>query len=213
MDGDQIEFGQFPFHQPGTLAGHKFMGSAVETIAPNPIPLIQFIGQRIDMGPLGYGLVKGGIEHRHLRYRREQFSGNRDPVQIGGVVQWRQRTVCPYGFNHLVGDDRRLLKIFPAMNDAMADNGNLISGTHHPFMLIAEDLAHLVHAALVIGDPGLFFDVVLSVRVRVHLTANGAQFFADAFHQPRGQNPLISDVEQLELYRRASRIDNQHFHL
>ena len=50
----------------------------------------------------GNGLVKGGIEHRHLRYGREQLHRHLNAIQIGGVMQWCQGNIVLDRLDHQI---------------------------------------------------------------------------------------------------------------
>ena len=64
-------------------------------------------GRRRCRRDLGHRLVEGGVEDRDLRQVGEQPAGHRDALEVGRVVQRRERDELLDGRDHVVVDQRR----------------------------------------------------------------------------------------------------------
>ena len=120
MQGDQVCCLQGPAQVPGRLPGHIGVGSAVKTVAANSVFFIQFIGQGVVKGTGRKGLVKHGVEDRHLGDPGKRLPQHLDAEQIGRVVEGGQWDEFPNGRDDFPGDQGRLLEPFTSMNHAVA---------------------------------------------------------------------------------------------
>ena len=108
--------------------------------------------------------MKGGIEHRYLRQIGKQCQRGVDALQVGGIVQRRQRRGRTNRCHRQRIDAAGGGKVFAAMHHAMADAGQLRAG----------DCLHqgqqLLQRSKVVGAgqrDALFLAVLLPVQCRL----------------------------------------------
>ena len=121
MQGDQVYFLQGPSQVPGRFLGHKEVGGAVKAIAADLMIFIEFIRKGIVIGVGRQGLVKHGVEDRHLGHLGKRFPQDFDPQQIGRVVERGQRNKPPDGLNYFFSNSGRFLEKLPPMNHPVPD--------------------------------------------------------------------------------------------
>ena len=66
------------------------MTRAMESIPSNALILVHGIGQAVQIGMLGQGGMKGGVEYRHMGDAREKYLTGLNTFQIGWVVEGGQ---------------------------------------------------------------------------------------------------------------------------
>jgi len=69
--------------------------------------------------------MKPAVEHRHMRHGRENPPRRLNTGQVHRIVQRRQRVQGLNFTQHFVVDDHPFAESFAAVNDAMADHGDL----------------------------------------------------------------------------------------
>ena len=70
----------------GGSSGYVPVRGAVEAVFADVLIRIEFVRQRVEIGVLGHGLVKSGVENGDVGHVRKKLFGRRDTVQIGRVV-------------------------------------------------------------------------------------------------------------------------------
>ena len=170
---------------------HVAVRGAVKAIAADALLLVEFVGQRVEIGTLGQGLVKGGVEDHYLRHLREVLAGGANPRQVRRVVQGRQRrTVLDTPFD-LRGDQLRREEALAAVGNAVAYGLYRIDLTQY--------LAHPLHGLAVVARHHLA-PLFPHYQLRPHL--------ADALYQAR-LYPLLP-IEETEFERRGAAVDHQY---
>ena len=93
----------------------------MKAVSANMVGRIELMGQGIVVRMRRHGLMKGGIEDGHLRHVRTGGQGYFNADDIGGVMQWGQRTLLTYGSKHMLVNQGGVLKRFAPMHDPMAN--------------------------------------------------------------------------------------------
>ena len=90
MAGDEAQAGvvEAAAERRGQPAGHVAVRGPVEPVAADAVPLVQDVGQAVEVRAGGHGLVEGGVEHGHLGDTvAEQLAGRPVALHVGRVVQ------------------------------------------------------------------------------------------------------------------------------
>ena len=72
----------------------------VEAVSPDVVLLVELLRDGVPVGPGRHGLVKGRVEHSHLRHRGVELPHGLNAPEAGGVVEW-----CEDGGFMDLGDD------------------------------------------------------------------------------------------------------------
>ncbi len=204
VHGDQVALLERPAEQAGALTGHEPVRGAVEAVAPHPVLLVEFVGDGVEKGARRHGLVEGGVEHRHLGQVREDFHGHADAVQVGRVVQRRQRDVALQGLDHLRGDAHGAAEVLAPVHHPVADRADHGAVPKHALGRVGEQADGQFHARAVVRD-GLFeHGFARFGAVRADGVLEPAHLLADALHQADGEHGFRGHVENLVLDRRTA---------
>jgi hypothetical protein len=214
MQRDQVALRQRLTEHLRRLLRNIVVRRAVKAVAAHVVLAIEIPGDRIAIGRARHGLVKGGIEHRHLRHAGEQLPRHQDTVEIGRIVQRRQRNHLPDRRDHVVIHHRRRMKRLAAMHDAMTDGYELIEPAERAG--VRERGADALDAGVVRADGGrLLARLGAAVGVRPGQLQRRRRL-ADAGRIATGGHPPIlaplADREEPELDRRAAGVQHQYFH-
>src|SRR5262245_61515287 len=90
MDADESTFSQWFSQQTSGPLRHESMAGAMEAVATDTMLLIKVIWKRVEVGPLRQGLVKSGIENRHLWEPGKEILRGPDTHDVSRIVQGRQ---------------------------------------------------------------------------------------------------------------------------
>ena len=107
----------------GGLVGDRAVGSAVKSVAADPMLGVERVGHGIEIGPGRQTLVEGRIEDRHLGERREGTLESVNPHQVEGIVEWGHGRDPLDARQHLGVDANRLAEALAPVDDAVADSG------------------------------------------------------------------------------------------
>ena len=151
-----------------------------------PIPadlefFVQLVRQPVQKGLPGHGLVKGGVEHGHLGNRRGLFPGHPDPGQVGRIVERRQGGQLLDGPDHLLIDQDRFMKPFPAMHHPVANGGQL--GHMLQAAALPEHPAHQRQGRAMVGHRLVLPDLSVPAGFIPVIEPGPAPGPADVFHQ------------------------------
>lgn len=124
VGGDDLEFGEGLIKEGGGLFGDETMAGAVEAVAADLVGFVEVVGQRVEVGVRGHGLMEGGVEHGDVREFREIFHGGADAGDVGGIVQRRESAAgVDFGDGVFIEQDTGGEE-FAAVDDAVADAGD-----------------------------------------------------------------------------------------
>jgi hypothetical protein len=127
-------------------------------------------------------------------------------------MQRREGNILFDGRQHFGGEESRLMKIFPAMDNTMADRIDIVPSGDDPLVGIGEYFNGHAHAAFMIGNDGRFFNCQFIGGTRPEGTFYQSFGFAYSFDKPRCQNRFVQHIEELKFYRRTPRVDYKYFH-
>ena len=88
--GDEPQISHVGAKVFGGSLGHELVTCSVKPVSAHSHGLGLVGGEGVGGRAAGQGVVKGGVEHRHVNEVGEQRSGSPDPLQVGGVVEWCQ---------------------------------------------------------------------------------------------------------------------------
>src|ERR1700722_18672504 len=103
------------------LQNDKMMAVAMESIPPNPVLLVVFVGNRVMKSMSRQRLVKRSAEHHHLRLIGEKLRGDANPLASRRIVKRGQLGEFLDSSHHAFGNQHRSAKIFSAMDNPMPD--------------------------------------------------------------------------------------------
>ena len=119
--GDDLQVFQFLAHGLGALLGHVKVRGAVEAVAADLVLAVVFVGERIDVGLFGHGLVEGGVEGPGHGDAGQDLLAGLDADDVGRVVQRRQRDALFQGVQDGFGDRHGAVEFFAGVDHAVAD--------------------------------------------------------------------------------------------
>ena len=121
MQCDQTDCIQGPLQVSGRLARDVGVRGAMKTVAAHVVGMVPGVRYRVAICVCGQALVKGGIEHRHLRHLREEPQADLDAGQIGRVMQRGERAQHPQCLDNLGINQRWRAESLAAMHNPMSD--------------------------------------------------------------------------------------------
>src|SRR5213079_3200147 len=117
MTRDQPQRREIATQNLGRATGAVPMADAVKAIAANAL-LVPFVGSRIDRSRHLDGAVKGRVKNRHLRDFANHSFGRLNGLEVGAVVQRRERRQASDGCFYFGSDERRLPVVAPAVDNS-----------------------------------------------------------------------------------------------
>ena len=177
---------------------------AVEPVPPHAVFLIILIrhAEHIRLG--GHGLMKGGVEHGHLRnLLAEGGGGGVDALHVGGIMQRGERRIVGNVEQHLLVDEHRAIVFGSALHHAVADGGHLMQIAEHLALARNERLLDLLKGGGVIGHGHFPADHPAVPRFVGELAVD-----ADALAHALGEHLLALHVDELILKGRAACVDD-----
>ena len=105
--GDDLQVLQVLAQGLGALLGHIEVRGAVEAVAADLVLAVVFVGDRIDVGFFGHGLVEGGVECPGHGDAGQDLLAGLDAGDIGRVVQRGQGDALFQRVEHGLGDRAR----------------------------------------------------------------------------------------------------------
>ena len=183
----------------------------MEAVAADLVLLVILIGDGVQIGVLGHGLVEGRVEHRHLGHVVAQHRpAGLNADDVGGVMQRRQGGAVLHRLHHLVGDENGAGEALAAVDHPVTHRVDLLHGGDDAVVRVHQGGQHRLDG-LGMGGHG-------DVRRRhgglaLHLGLIGEfSVNADALAQAFGQQMAGFRIQQLIFQRRAAGIDNEYFH-
>ena len=210
MAGDQLDLLRGLAQHGGGPARHVFVAGAVEAVAADLVLLIIGVGQGVHVGLGGHGLVEGGVEHGHHGHAGHHLLAGPDAGEVGGVVEGGQGDAVLNGFEHLVGDQDRLVERLAAVDHPVAHRLDLLHGAHHAVFAVHQGVQHGLNG-LGVGGHGHVHGVQSCLALHLGLVGELA-VDADALAQALGQQAAGLGIQQLVFQRRAARVDYQNVH-
>ena len=195
--------------QHGGALGHVEEGGAVETVAADTVLLVPFMRQRVGIGEGRHSLVPGGIHDGHVRDVRHQLAGGLYALDVGRVVERRQRGKLAEGLYDLGVDEHGLDELLAAVHHAVPYGryaGEAVDNAVGPVRQRAEDELY----GLFMGGAVLVDRDLLAAR---GLVAYEGAADADALHHSGGERGPGLPVEKRVFHGRASAVKAQYFHL
>ena len=126
-----LEFVVGPPEEFGGFERGILMRGAVEAVATDLLLVEVGVGQAVDLRVDRHDLVKGGVEDGHVHGPREAALRFADAQQIDRVVQGRQRRRRFDRGDDLAVDDGLMAVGRAALDDAVADRGDLVDRAQH----------------------------------------------------------------------------------
>ena len=122
MAGDEVELLDGPAEDLGGLPGDVAVGRAVEAVAPDAQLLVEGVGQAVDEGLGGNGLVEGRVEDGRPGGRpgRSGLAGL-DALEVVRVVQRGELDALADRGLDLVRDQDGVGEILAAVDDPVPD--------------------------------------------------------------------------------------------
>ena len=124
---------------PGGLARDIGVRGAVEPVTADVVLLAPRARDGVRVRDLRDRVVEGRVEDHHLRQVGEQLAGHRDALEVGRVVQRRQRHQRLHGRDHVVVDQGRLGELLAAVHDPVPDRDHLDVALRRPVVLEGVD--------------------------------------------------------------------------
>ena len=100
----------------------------METIAANPVFLVEYIGDTINVGMRRHFLMESCVVHPHLRNIGQYLLTGINTADIVRVMQGSKFNQITQGTHQLGGDKDRSLKFFTTMDDPMPDTTCVFCG-------------------------------------------------------------------------------------
>src|SRR5215217_2114451 len=123
MQHNLVKLCKITAHQLGGRPGHELMRCAVEPIAFDPILPSKIAGDGVRRRIGRQGAEEGRIEDRHVGHIK--LSPRRlNAEHRTRIVQRSKRNQIPDLLKHLVINDGRISKVWPAVHDSVADRTN-----------------------------------------------------------------------------------------
>ena len=169
----------------------------MKTVAPHPVVLVPAVGQGVDKGVGGHGLVPGGVHDGAVGNLGQHGPRRFDSRDVGRIVQRCQVGQCLEGVESFPVDDHRLGELLSAVYDPMSHRLDLVEVVNRSDIRIGQSLDNQLESHLVVGTiflllvSALAFGVVLDER-----TAHGYPL-----HDTFGQNFPAVPVVQLVFQR------------
>ncbi len=157
--GDDVRVLGEALEQLHGARGHVAVAGAVEAVAADLVLLVQLVGQAVQVGGRGHGLVERGVEDGHLLHVREHRLRLADADEVGRVVQGGQLHVLLDRLQHVVVDDDRGGVLLAAVHHPVPDTRDLLKAAERSLVRVRERLAHHLHGRLVVRDLHLPQDV------------------------------------------------------
>ena len=205
--GDDLQLFQLLAHGLGPLLGHVEVRGAVEAVAADLVLAVVFVGQGVDVGLFGHGLVKGGVEDPGHGDAGQDLLAGLDAGDVGRVVQRRQRDALLEGGEHGLGDGHGAVELLAGVHHAVADGEDLAFVLDDAGLGVGEVADDQLDAVLVVGDVAGDDVLLLALVVVQHRALD-----ADPLQQALGQDLAGLHVDQLEFDRRTAAVDDQNFH-
>ncbi len=186
-----------------TASRHVLVGNAVEAVAANVQPLVQFVRNAVQIRVPRHVGVERRVKHRHLGYAGKKVRTRVNARDVVGIVQRSQLAELDERLLDAVGDQNRVAVQFAAVHHPVADGVDVavtVVGrgvVRHHVEGQADGVAMLEHRPdrTVPPAPG-FMD-------------QQGLLGADALDAPRGQHRLGfagAHVEELVLDRRTAAV-------
>jgi hypothetical protein len=166
MAGDEVELPDRPAEDLGGLESHVAMRCTVEAVAPDAQLPVEGVGQPIDIGFGGDGMVEGRVEDADLGDSGQERLAGLDALEVMGVMEGRELDALADRGLDLVRDQDGLGEVLAPVDDAVPDAVDLalladdaVLGAeeevqdHFDGHAVIEDLADL-------PDPGPAFRLV-----------------------------------------------------
>ena len=159
------------------------------------------LGQGVGVGNLGHGHVERGIEDGHVGQLRILLAAILDCRGLAVVVQRSQGGYLENLGHDLVVNDRGIIEVPAALNDAMPNAINRKVG-------LLELLEHASDSRAMIGE-GNLLDLLGTTVLGV---AKDAHVRADALAIALGKNLASIGIKKLIFKARAAGVDNKYVH-
>ena len=117
MAGDDLHFGLGLAKHGSCSHGHVFVRRAVETVLPDTIILIEFVGQSVHVGIARHSLVECSVEDSHHGGTGHDFLTCSDSHHVWRVVQRCKLEAVLYGLLNILIDYCRRGEVFAAVNN------------------------------------------------------------------------------------------------
>mmetsp|Transcript_36424 Transcript_36424/g.91508 ORF Transcript_36424/g.91508 Transcript_36424/m.91508 type:complete len:287 (-) Transcript_36424:28-888(-) len=206
---DDVELPERAAYHVRDLLARIGVAGAVEAVPPDAVLACELLGHRVRVGLGGHGHVEGGVEHSHLRHGEHRLGGL-NALQVGRVVQWRQRAGLLDGGKHVVVDDDRGVEAAAAVHHAVADALDVGGVGDDGGAAVSEHLDHALQRVRVRLELRLHHGVH-----EVGLVLGGPQVLADALNDATGDQPVggaRQHAEEAVLEAAAAGVEHQHVH-
>ena len=137
---------------------------AVEAVAPDPVFVAPAQGHGVGVGVLGHRLVEGGVEDRDLRHLGEEPQRDPQSLQVGRVVEGRERDEVLDDVEQAFVDERRLGEEFATVHDAVTHRSQGVAVDRGP--VAVEGAEGRAERVLEVRDRALLGVVMTADRVR-----------------------------------------------
>jgi hypothetical protein len=182
----------------------------VEAVAPHPVLLVQRLRDGVAVGGARHGLVEGGVEDRHRGNPGEELAGHLNAVQVGRVMQGRERDHVPDRLGNAIVHAGRCVEALAPVDHAVADGGQLAQVRQDPAPAQPGD-DPVDPVPMVEDREALLATLGATVRAQP-LPLDLALGLADAGNRAGGQHAPTHARKEPELDGGASGVQDQDLH-
>jgi hypothetical protein len=187
---------------PHHLLRHEPMARAVEPVAAHLVPLEPLVGERVEIGARRHGLVERGVEHRHLRQRREELLRDPDAEQVGRVVERPEGDARLDPRDHLSVDRHRARELGPAVHHPVTDPAEPVREAERP-----QEIDRGAERAVVIGARDR-----LRLLLPVQLPVERGRGRPEPLRDAGGELAPVPGIDHRELRGGAAAVQDEHVH-
>gem|GEM_PF-6031343 len=138
---------------------------AVETVAADAVFLVGFVGEAVEEGVLGHGLVEGGVEDADLGHAGHEFGAGVDTEDVGRVVEGCEVDAFFEGIHDLRGDEDGVGEFLGAVDDAMSNGVDFLHVFEDAVLFVGEGIKDHFYADAVVFDVGFEDDFFFAGRL------------------------------------------------
>ena len=198
MAGNQFQFVDILAHHFSSFFCNILVAGSVEAISTNSVLFIIFVGNRINIGFGGHGLMESGIKDTNHRCIGHQSLAGINTGKIGGIMKRCQFHTFFQGIDYIRSDQHRGSIFFSRMNDPVADSTNFVHGSYDSMVLIHNGFQNMTDSIRMIGHGSFQLKLFL---ISYLLVGDDGSVQTDSFNQTFGHQAFCFHIQNLILQR------------